>query len=402
MYVLDATSKELGEFVTRSKYEAQETRHVASLLVDVSSRISILIDKKDIDDGWFDEVIYIGNELERIKGRFRSSWVLPNIFDKSESNIRSDSIVTVIIRALRTVARARQNGGPAKTSSLRDELLKNTPVQKIGPAQFGITDGVLKIVPQDPVPMEGAELAANQAREVLLEVGAKLRAELERSNCDPRLASAVDSLHASLSTGRDIIRTGLLAVSLENMRAAYAHELHDAVSAMMMGYSHGLNLYVGQHYEWRKFVENAALADLDDNDIPDLKRMATELSTILETRDNVDPEVPKTLLVLSDAISGPKKAMRRAAFGIVRTVENLTSAILRWSANLVVDTGVQTSSLLAKGGSRAIAIGLLGAALHAIIGIEPIAAGVGAAWLIHAKKTAEKIKELIVSDDEKG
>lgn len=211
-----------------------------------------------------------------------------------------------------------------------------TPTQKLAPLQFEFVDGYIQIrsqIAQTTTPAD--QPSASSAREALGHDSANLIKLLKETNCDPRLIEAVEELGSVISSNVDIIKLGFLSFTCDSLFVRFSHELSDIASAKFLALSTGLNLYVSQFSEWRKFVENAAETNIHDNDVQNVYSIGVNLMPTLEAaKDLVDPEVPKSIKLVLEALKNPKLSAKRAFFGAVRTLENLLATIFSEFAKL--------------------------------------------------------------------
>src|SRR3546814_3818 len=112
---------------------------------------------------------------------------------------------------------------------------------------------------------------------------------------------------------------------------------------MFNAYSASVSLYVAQFPEWDQFTQKAAAIDLDEDDIAEVDIAAGEIiSALTQNPSLADPEVPKTIAFVRQFLSFPGGASKRAAFAMIRTIENLVSSILRHSVSFFSKTAEKT------------------------------------------------------------
>jgi len=254
-----------------------------------------------------------------------------------------------------------------------DRLNGLVPEQKLAPVQFKVEDGFLTV---DHVPAATASRdSANavSAREQLVLQGKTVVEELRRSNCDLRFLETVMSLQAKLETADDIIQLGIINTSCGEMAKRFDAELSDAVAARLHAHISSVNAYVAQFPDWRRYTENAAIVELDERDVRQSLLIADEMiSKLAAEPELVDPEVPRTIKLIKEAVGDPGRALKRTSFALLRTMENLFSKVFEYLGRFASDFATQTSTRLAKWGSRAAAGGLIPVILGWAATLTPI------------------------------
>lgn len=281
-----------------------------------------------------------------------------------------------------------ENEGSSETRRLRQLL----PAQKIAPVKFDFKAGRLIVVNQPAKTDPEDKANANAAREQLVQNGQRLLDELARSNCDKRLIETVERLHTQLETAQNIIQLGILNIGCDMMCGQYEAELPDALAAMLHAQTVGVSLYVAQFPEWHKFVEHAAELELTSSDIERIARTAKELVRELQLNtDVVDIEVPLTIARLSEFLANPRGASKRAAFAVLRTIENLVSRIFSYGAEFIDQTVKKTIESMSTNASKVVVIGLLTLAVSGASGLAPIASRVpDMSWIRNAVELVQK------------
>ena len=280
------------------------------------------------------------------------------------------------------------------------QLRSIIPAQKIAPAQFEIRNERLT-VKRHVSDARGEDTGGiESARSQLQANGDKIIEELERSNCDRRLLSNIQHLQAQLIDETDAIKIGLTNLSCEFMCSAFDHELPSAVSSMLKAHTRGVQLFVGQFPEWNRFLENAATAHLEDNDV-DALRVASEqlVGTLRSKPDIVDPEVPRTLAYLTQLLENPGSTAKKAAFAVLRSLENLISLVFNYGAEFGQKTMSKTIESASTHASRLIVITLLTIAVGGAASIGPIASKVPEmTWLQTASEIVKKQLEKMIAE----
>jgi hypothetical protein len=292
-----------------------------------------------------------------------------------------------------------KNSQETKLSEL-DRLQHLLPPQKIAPVQFAIINGRLSLL--KTLKGEPAEdpKTADAARSELLAEGERILKELERSNCDRRLIETVQYLQFQISEENNIIRVGLSNIRCQLMCSAFDEELPTAVASMLHAHTLSVEMFVAQFPDWSKFVENAAAVQLDANDIAKLRdATATLVQSLHDHADLVDPEVPKTVAKLNELLTNPGHSGKRAAFAILRSVENLISKIFAYGVELLDATASKTIDGVSSIASKAVIIGLLTLALGSAASISPVTSKITEMqWL---KAAAELIQKQLQNIAEK-
>ena len=220
----------------------------------------------------------------------------------------------------------------------------------------------------------------------------KIIDNLKNSNCDIRLIEHIELFQTKLASDYDVIHLGILNIGCEMMCSTFEQELPSAVLAMLKAQTSGVGLFVAQFPEWARFSENAATVELTSDDVARVSDTALKLVTHLNNSPQfADPEVPRTISFLQSFISDPKRGSKRAAYAVIRTIENLVSKVFSYGANFFDETIKQTCSRGAKIASQVITIGLLSLAIEGAAGLSPIAAKLGdSAWMSNAAEIVKR------------
>jgi hypothetical protein len=272
------------------------------------------------------------------------------------------------------------------------QLRSIVPAQKIAPAQFEIRNDRLTVRKNPSNSRAEDRRGIESARSELQQNGDKIIKELEQSNCDKRLLSNIQYLQTQLLDETDAIKIGLTNLSCEFMCSAFDHELPSAVSSMLKAHTRGVQLFVGQFPEWNKFLENAATAHLDNDDVTALQTASQHLVETLKTRpDVVDPEVPRTLSYLTQLLESPSVTGKKAAFAVLRSLENFISVVFNYGAEFGQKTISKTIDAASNAASKIIVATLLTIALTSATSIGPIASKVPEMnWLHTATEIVKK------------
>lgn len=280
-------------------------------------------------------------------------------------------------------------------------LRRIVPHQKVGPARFEIYHGRLRLQSSPARIARDDESGAIAAKEELRSAGKKILFELERSNCDRRLIESVQYLQEILADeNANVVRLALANIGCEGMCVASEEELPNAVVSMLQTYTRGVELVVAQFPEWVRFLENAAVIQLSDGDVSDIRHAAAGVVEELRARvDIVDPEVPRVLAHINDLLRNPGSSSKRAAFAVLRSVENLVSKIFSYGADFIDKTVSKTVDHASAAISKVVVAGLLGVALASATSIAPVADKVAEMkWLRIASEIIQKQFDKIVRD----
>jgi histone H3/H4 len=289
-----------------------------------------------------------------------------------ESNTTVEQILRRAIRTIEDSEIGLPVSGPGDHVS---ELRRVVPHQQISPIQFGIRNEKLVIVNQTAFPDAGDEVNVASSKNALLASGGKLVAELRKSNCDPRLLQSVAELEAQLACDENIVCLGLMNIGVEEMGKAFEAELPDALRGMLLGHTRGVAMYVAQFPEWQRFSEKAASAEFTENDIERISVTAKSLVDNLEQHPEIaDDEVPKTIKALQQLITNPKLTTKRAAFAVLRTIENLVAKVFEYCTDFLDKSARKTIEGLSTATSRVIIVTMMTVALGGALGISPLGA----------------------------
>ncbi|WP_188449987.1 hypothetical protein [Sphingomonas psychrolutea] len=215
------------------------------------------------------------------------------------------------------------------TAKTIEDLRITVPPQKVGPIVFIIDDDMLKIQHSASRAGQPNIKNARSARDSIISRGQMLLDELLSSNHDKRVAAAISSMQNKLIEDVDIIQLGLENTYCDMLCDAYAGELSVIALAAMRAYSIGISQYLAQFPDWVRFTENAASIELTEHDRKEIHRSGQNLLNELSKPNRlIDPEVPKSIKLVLEAYGDGKKASKRTAFAVIRTIENFVSSIV--------------------------------------------------------------------------
>jgi hypothetical protein len=320
----------------------------------------------------------------------------PPRFPDLEAKTALEAIGELVDRLTEFAAPSGANSAQRELFQLRSII----PAQKIAPAQFEIRNDRLTVRKHVSDARDEDAGGIESARSQLQANGDKIIEELERSNCDRRLLSNIQHLQAQLVDETDAIKIGLTNLSCEFMCSAFDHELPSAVSSMLKAHTRGVQLFVGQFPEWNRFLENAATAHLENSDVDALRTASEHLIGSLQSKpDVVDPEVPRTLAYLTQLLENPGSTAKKAAFAVLRSMENLISLVFNYGAEFGQKTMSKTIESASTHASRLIVITLLTIAVGGAASIGPIASKVPEmTWLQTASEIVKKQLEKMIAE----
>lgn len=316
---------------------------------------------------------------------------------RDDMDITVESAIVFIVNSADLLSQPTLFEDANKTTTDVAKLRRIIPDQKIAPVHFEINEGRLKIAHQPATAPSPSSGYAQSARNLLIENGEKLLNQLRQSNCDPRLFDTVNALQEKLTSCDDIIQLGIMNIGVDFAGKQFSDELPPIVTAMLQTQTSGIGLYVSQFPDWQKFTEAAALTELHENDIAQISEATVNIINELERSPHlVDQDVPKTIRMLQLLIDNPKKATKRAAFAVVRTIENLVAKVFGYGLNFIDETATKTSQKASNLASQAMIYGLLWIALQSATGMTNATAKLAdTAWMGNAAKIIERQLETL-------
>lgn len=355
-------------------------------LVIFCDKSSILIDKYPL---YFDIKFRKSAPIGPNRGRPPS--------ELSEIYNNSNTVAEAIFEFRSLLASAIISDAPNQSSLNFDELESIIPKQKIAPVQFDIIKNKITITKSPPKPLDIDKSNIDSAIEYIINQGSELINALNNSNCDRRLVEVVEELHSQLQNNENIIHIGLTNIACDMMRAQFHDELPNALYAALSSYGASVSMYISQFPEWEQFTQKASLIELNEEDISEIYKTAGKLADTLESSPILaDPEVPKTIKFFQNLLSDPRNSSKKAAFAMMRTIENLVSAILRHSLKLLNSTAEKTCDSISTIASGVI-VSLLTVALIGATGIGTAAMHAGTPWV---RQVAEAVKTQIEKFEE--
>lgn len=266
-------------------------------------------------------------------------------------------------------------------------LRKILPEQKIAPAQFDIVNQKLVVVPAEAVVHPDDSVNVSSARSSLIEQGDRIIQNLSQVNFDVKLKESLLALQESLCDGNDIIKLGMLTMTCEGVAKGLEEQLSSATSELLRAHTSGIRMYLAQFPDWRRFVENAASTDMTNHDVEKIVNAALALVGGLSDSSDVDEEVPKVISFVTELVNSPAGTSKRAAFALLRTIENLISKVFSYATDFIDQVVTKASTKV----SGAIATGLATIVIAATVGITGVFKGIPeTAWVPDATKIVEQ------------
>ncbi len=240
-------------------------------------------------------------------------------------------------------------------------LRRTIPRQKIAPVMFDIARSRIVVTYRQSKTTSEDVDNINLARDALVQRGGIILDSLKKTNCDQRIIDSIKELQSVLAETNNIIRLGLINISAGNICRAASHELPDAIIGAIEGHISGVNMYISQFEDWRRFAEQSAAAALDAIDIEKLKDTSSAILDYISNQpDLADPKVPRTFAALRELIFDPLSATKRAAFAMLRTIENLVARLYQFGADVAEKTLSKSAEYLSTTMSRIVVVSLLG------------------------------------------
>lgn len=254
------------------------------------------------------------------------------------------------------------------------KLTGRVPQQQLGPIKLGIRNNRLSIERQPPSFDERDSANIKIASGDVLRRGHKLIEQLKASNADPRFIAELEDLHVRIAAGDNIIQAGLSSVGCNALCLALSDEMSPTLNSLVAGHLTGVDMYLSQFSDWSRFVEQAAMAHLDADDISTIANAARKTIAELRSRpDLVEPDVPATFNEILQLLSDPRKSGKRAAFALLRSIENLVSKLIMHTGALFEKTASKTVDQMSTVAAGALVVGFLTIAVNSATGVGAIA-----------------------------
>ncbi|NBB47404.1 hypothetical protein GVN24_03875 [Rhizobium sp. CRIBSB] len=210
-----------------------------------------------------------------------------------------------------------------------DQLRDSIPEQKVAAFQFAYEGERLVLVSQVPSESDPDLVLAKASLRALLQQGERVAAELKRSNCHPRLVDAFEALQATLNAHDNVVEIGILSRSCMSITLASADELAATLFELINAHLHGVDDFLAQHQDWRKFVENALHAKLGPNEVSQLIETARGIAAAVSDEAKVDPSVPAAIQHIALLAEEIREPDGKVAFALSRTLENFIAITVR-------------------------------------------------------------------------
>jgi hypothetical protein len=276
------------------------------------------------------------------------------------------------------------------TFDLRD-LQRIVPGQKIAPIQFDIKEGRLFIIKQRNRTAQEDESNAKAAREALIAQGEELLAKMKESNCDRRFIESFERLQGELAVEENIIKVGISNLVCVEMCTAFENEVSLALAGMLRGHTRAIDLLCAQYPDWNRFVENAASSQLNDEDVEILVETTGVVVEKLRDTQLAEPDVPVTISYLRELLRKPGTSGRRAAFAVMRTLENMISKVFEYATAMVDESVKETIKQTSKAIGRIVAGGLLLLAIESAGSLSTVAQKIPESrWITQASEIIKK------------
>jgi hypothetical protein len=294
-------------------------------------------------------------------------------------------------------AQSEGREAPPKQDRLGNEpkqLSEIVPPQQEAPLQFEVSGGKLRIRPQKLKPNK-SDLQNIRSAKLALEEGIeRLIKSLSESNCDPRLLQAMGEVEQTVKAETDVIKLGIANLTCEYLFNEFAEELSAVAAAQFKGLHTAIGMYVSQFPQWHRFTENSASVEFTAQDINQIYRSGAKMLPELRAKNGlVDPEVPKSLELILEALKNPGKSRRRAVFGAIRTLENLFAKIFEEFGGLFQAASQGTRAGI-KYVTTAASAALLGSAVLSASDVAPTFERVlDVKWLRHA---SDMLREMLL------
>lgn len=344
--------------------------------------------------GAFNELSTTTNDLTEIRN---NSFFLSHIADRPipGSRFLSSAAVRVDNAVQRTDEYISAYQFPPEIEPDAEKaLLKVVPDQQLGPVYFEVVQNRLRVRHTAAKPDDADKSNVESAASAIAAQGEKLAENLEMGNFDRRVISTVRDIVERVKSKQDIVELGIANLAAQLVFRAAKNEMADVAFAELEAFGVALSMYVAQFPQWIRFSDNAASAEYTAGDVKRIYETGLSLANDLEkVKANVDPEIPRTLRWMAEAIRNPRLAAKRAIFASIRTIENLVAVVLRTFSSWLGSIKDGVNSGTKKVATVATVTALLYAVAYAGLGLAPDSAlGIANGWV----KTASQIvlKEL--------
>ncbi|WP_133305226.1 hypothetical protein [Tsuneonella suprasediminis] len=228
-----------------------------------------------------------------------------------------------------------------KSTNINKNTLNQTlgdivPGQKLAPIQFSVSNGKLYIRRQNYKSKREDRHLLTYGKTALQTDASSIIESLGKTNVDPRLSVAIAEIRDVLGSDADVIRLGMLSTTCDVLVRRFNEQLPETISAKFEAFGTNLSMFVSQFPDWQKFVTNADLGkEIEYKDVSNIFSVGMNFVNLLKSNEDlIDPQVPKSIQLLLEAIRDPSTSSKRAIFGVVRTLENLIATIFTSFGNL--------------------------------------------------------------------
>lgn len=232
-----------------------------------------------------------------------------------------------------------------------EDVLELVPGQKTAAFQFEFRDDYLVTVDQLPGTTAREALIAEAALDAAIEHAIEVAADLDRSNCSPRLKEAFARLRQTLETHKNIVQVGQFAHLCNRLVQSEIEELSAAQFALLTGHVEMVYSALAQFEDWRVFSDNAVAVPIDQSFISNLTEGARLTIRHLKQSENVDTSVTEALETATGWVEESGAVEKRDVLSLARTLENIWSAV----SKVLLSVGKETISE----GRKAIARGIV-------------------------------------------
>ncbi|KAB1086372.1 hypothetical protein F4V91_07975 [Neorhizobium galegae] len=254
------------------------------------------------------------------------------------------------------------------------EMLEAVPGQKTASFAFGFRNDMLTVIDQPLLLHPGEEDLARAALENAIEQGVYLNEDVGNSNASPRLKEGFARLQSALESRANIVQIGSRAQICNRLVNAELDELSGGQAGLMLGHIETVFRALAQFPQWRSFCENALSVDLDFPSVVTVAESAKALAIEVAKSGAVDPSVADALETVSEWATDKPNPDKRDVLSLVRTLENVWSAI----SKPLLSLGKEMVSQARK----TVAVAVLGALIYTASQAIPIMGKVpGAEWV---------------------
>lgn len=230
------------------------------------------------------------------------------------------------------------------------------PEQQVAPVRFGWREDKLSVVHVQASPEPRDADIVKSARRSIERTGEKVLEALRKSQCEHRFMALMEELHADFIGGEDIVYLGMQSHQCQIAAKAYEGEFSAYAQSLVVAYFASLHDYVSQFPEWYRFLENAAAAQIvEQNLLDDLRALLRGLHQEAVASPTVEAEVAKKLSWLAQLLA-TDNVPKQVVIAVAISVQNLAAAVVKWGAELAIEAANQTKKFLAN----AIAISVVG------------------------------------------